>query len=681
MKKIIIIVSLFLPQFIYSQTLVNKFELLGTFQYENISGLGGSDVWGWTADDGTEYALMGVFEGIAIVNATTLEKITIVSGPQETEGNARINWRDIKTYKHYAYVVSESRGANEGLMVIDLQFLPDSVKYIGSFPIDTSGSVRSHNISIDTSSGFAYVVNNTSSPMSIFDLTDPESPTFVNEFGDRYMHDIFVRDDTLYSSDAEAGTFTIWDVSDKINPTIMLRVEIPGSGYFHNIWPTDDSKFVVTTEETSGKTVKLWDISDYNDVRMVGEWLGVGALAHNAHIIDEFVFVSHYADGAYVLDISDRINPINFGSIPIEIDQYKTFLQGDGGYGGWGIYPYTQNGMVFASDFSGKLTILKIKPVKSLIGSLESFYALPDTGIVHITIIDNLTYDSLTALVVESETAHVDTFPLGYNDFSGFQATFFGDLMPNSGEHWYTVNIEATNSNWIGDDSGRIDFFSELARFTTIGPVVYDGQDSISVNNNKYIFKVMLANNGSVTTANAIRAKISTSDTCATSYKTSEVFYRDIAAGANATPLFKFTVDINSICASTEELLIPFDIEISSERYVYWTDSFVLVVPPGIGIGVEDEITGLPTEYALSNAYPNPFNPTTTIEYSLPQSGDVSLIIYNLTGQEVTRLVSEVQQAGYHQVTWNAANVPSGIYFYRLQAGDFVQTKKIVLLK
>ena len=108
MKKIIIFVSLFLPQFIYSQTLVNKFELLGTFQYENISGLGGSDVWGWTADDGTEYALMGVFEGIAIVNATTLEKITIVSGPQETEGNARINWRDIKTYKHYAYVVSES---------------------------------------------------------------------------------------------------------------------------------------------------------------------------------------------------------------------------------------------------------------------------------------------------------------------------------------------------------------------------------------------------------------------------------------------------------------------------------------------------------------------------------------------------------------------------------------------
>ena len=246
-------------------------------------------------------------------------------------------------------------------------------------------------------------------------------------------------------------------------------------------------------------------------------------------------------------------------------------------------------------------------------------------------------------------------------------------------ERNYRVDLEFQVSS---ADTDTIIFSQKnQGNFTSIGPVVYDGQDSVSVNNNRYIFKVMLANNGSVTTANAIRAKISTSDTCATSYKTSEVFYRDIAAGGNATPLLKFSVDINSICASTEELLIPFDIEISSERNVYWTDSFVLVVPPGIGIGVEDEITGLPTEYALSNAYPNPFNPTTTIEYSLPQSGDVSLIIYNLTGQEVTRLVSEVQQAGYHKVTWDASNFSSGIYFYRLQAGDFVQTRKMMLLK
>jgi len=94
------------------------------------------------------------------------------------------------------------------------------------------------------------------------------------------------------------------------------------------------------------------------------------------------------------------------------------------------------------------------------------------------------------------------------------------------------------------------------------------------------------------------------------------------------------------------------------------------------------EIAGeLPSSFSLSQNYPNPFNPTTTIEYALPRSGDVVLAIYNLRGEEVSRFADGEQPAGYHSVIWNAANVASGIYFYRLQAGDFVQTRKMVLLK
>ena len=85
--------------------------------------------------------------------------------------------------------------------------------------------------------------------------------------------------------------------------------------------------------------------------------------------------------------------------------------------------------------------------------------------------------------------------------------------------------------------------------------------------------------------------------------------------------------------------------------------------------------------YNLIQNYPNPFNPTTTFEYTLLSPGEVSLTIYNLLGQEVARLVNEVQRAGYHKVKWNASNFSSGIYFYRLQAGDFTQTRKMVLLK
>ena len=95
----------------------------------------------------------------------------------------------------------------------------------------------------------------------------------------------------------------------------------------------------------------------------------------------------------------------------------------------------------------------------------------------------------------------------------------------------------------------------------------------------------------------------------------------------------------------------------------------------------EESVDTKPMSFDLSYNFPNPFNPTTTIEYTLPQSGDVSLIVFNLLGQEVTRLVSQNQEVGNHKVTWNASNFASGIYFYRLQAGDFVKTRKMVLLK
>ena len=83
----------------------------------------------------------------------------------------------------------------------------------------------------------------------------------------------------------------------------------------------------------------------------------------------------------------------------------------------------------------------------------------------------------------------------------------------------------------------------------------------------------------------------------------------------------------------------------------------------------------------LNENYPNPFNPSTTKEYTIPQAGNVSLIVYNLLGEEVTRLVDEIQQADKYNIIWDASNFSSGIYFCRLQAGEFVQTNKMLLLK
>ena len=81
------------------------------------------------------------------------------------------------------------------------------------------------------------------------------------------------------------------------------------------------------------------------------------------------------------------------------------------------------------------------------------------------------------------------------------------------------------------------------------------------------------------------------------------------------------------------------------------------------------------------NSYPNPFNPSTTISYSLPQKGEVVLKIYNSLGQEVKTLVNDFKEKGIHKVNFDASDLPSGVYIYSIQANDFHQSKKMILLK
>ncbi|MBL1212747.1 MAG: T9SS type A sorting domain-containing protein [Ignavibacteriae bacterium] len=89
----------------------------------------------------------------------------------------------------------------------------------------------------------------------------------------------------------------------------------------------------------------------------------------------------------------------------------------------------------------------------------------------------------------------------------------------------------------------------------------------------------------------------------------------------------------------------------------------------------------IPTEYSLSNNYPNPFNPSTIIEYGLPASNNVQLFVYNILGEQVAKLVDEYQNAGYHKIVFHANDLPSGVYVYRIISGDFITSKKAILIK
>ena len=98
-------------------------------------------------------------------------------------------------------------------------------------------------------------------------------------------------------------------------------------------------------------------------------------------------------------------------------------------------------------------------------------------------------------------------------------------------------------------------------------------------------------------------------------------------------------------------------------------------------VGIQPLGYGIPYVYRLAQNYPNPFNPSTKIAFDIPKAGFVNMVVYDLPGGEVATLVNEFKQAGKYDVDFNGLNLASGIYFYKITAGDFVETKKMLLIK
>lgn len=118
---------------------------------------------------------------------------------------------------------------------------------------------------------------------------------------------------------------------------------------------------------------------------------------------------------------------------------------------------------------------------------------------------------------------------------------------------------------------------------------------------------------------------------------------------------------------------------VPSEQNAVLADGFLLTIAPINQTSIDTDV--LPTEYGLFQNYPNPFNPSTSISYQLPEMQMVTLEVYNMLGQKVATLVDAPQSAGNYRVNFDASNLTSGVYLYKLQAGSFTEIKKMMLLK
>ncbi len=309
-------------------------------QVNDYASVGYNDCWGYTAPDGREYALLGVVNGTSIIDITDAAnpvEITFISSNSST-------WKDIKTYQDYAYVVNESGG---GLQIIDLSNLPVSASLANSY----TGFQTSHNIYIDEEAGILYAEGTSGIGVRVLDLADPLNPVQISTLGSG-SHDVFARDDLLFVSEGTGGTFGIYDMSTPSTPQFLQRVIAPAGGYAHNAWTNEDNTLMMTTEETSTKTIKLWDISDLNNITLTDEVLGSDGIAHNAHIKGHYAYVSHYGNGLIIYDISDPANVT-------EVGHYDTYPSGGPGFvGAWGAFPFFASGKVLISDFTTGLYVV-----------------------------------------------------------------------------------------------------------------------------------------------------------------------------------------------------------------------------------------------------------------------------------------------------------------------------------
>lgn len=306
-----------------------------------------SALWGYTAPDGREYAIVGGFRGTHIVDVTEkpIREVAFIPGNQS-------GWREMKTYGTYAYVVSEGGG---GLQIINLANLPKSATL---FKSDTSIFRTGHTISQE---GHYLYVHGTKAEAAanggtlIFDLLpDPLNPRLIAKYTARYVHDAVIYNDTMYASAVNAGQLDIVYLGeDHTNPQLITSIVYPFAGT-HNADLTADHRYVMTTDEINQtpKTLKVWDIADLNNITKVADWTPApGEVIHNVHRKGNLAYIAWYTAGTRIVDMSDPRDPA-------EVGYFDTYQGANGGYSGnWGTYPYFASGKIISSDMQTGLYV------------------------------------------------------------------------------------------------------------------------------------------------------------------------------------------------------------------------------------------------------------------------------------------------------------------------------------
>lgn len=341
-----LLLLLFCSVLAFGQNINTTFRSKMTFAGQTLA-----NVWGYAAG-GKEYALLGAAKGLIIVdisNPDQPQQIVQIPGPNNL-------WKEIKTYKHYAYVVSEG---GMGVQVVDLSKLPasnlDYHFYKGDGAIANQLNTI-HALHVDTTKGYLYCWggNLFNGGAKVFNLNpDPYNPKYVGKFDQLgYIHDGFVDNDTMYAGHIYAGYFSIVSMVDKTNPELISTQSTPDN-FTHNTWLSGDRKTLFTTDERNNSFLASFDVSDPENIRFLDKIQsnpGSLSIVHNTYILNDFAITSWYKDGFTLVDAARPDNLIQVGNF----DTYPG--AGSGFEGCWGVYPYLPSGTIIASNIEAQGT-------------------------------------------------------------------------------------------------------------------------------------------------------------------------------------------------------------------------------------------------------------------------------------------------------------------------------------
>lgn len=325
-----------------------------------------SNIWGW--NNGTTYlAIIGNVPGTTFFDVTDPAnpvQVGFIDGPDSS-------WREIKTYKNYAYIVTEGSGSLQGMQIVDLSN-PLNPTLVNTYAVNFT---TAHTVYIDEDKGHAYINgsnnNGSFSGMRIVSLEpDPVHPTEIGFWSTRYVHDCYVRNNRAFLSEINNG---LQEVLDSTNPANLLPIaswNTPNS-FTHNCWANQAQTLLVTTDETSNPPgyLAIYDISNLaTGQKFLGRYVGDSrAIVHNAYFEDgdnQRVAMSYYGTGARLIDLHRP-------TYPVELGAYDTYPSGSTGFNGaWGMYNFDPRGYLYVSDIQTGLYVLRYDPTGGVVSGV-----------------------------------------------------------------------------------------------------------------------------------------------------------------------------------------------------------------------------------------------------------------------------------------------------------------------